>query len=230
VLKRGRDDRGPVALATPYPTLTSVQPVASDLLPAMRLGDDVLVTGKNLTATGTRELVFASAQTDAVQTIALPASSTATKATVHIPSAADDANALDRWAIGIYAVSMRVTRADLPDWRSGGVPIALAPSISLSAVNAAPGDTIAITCAPRIRPDQAAETLVLFGQRSVSPTSIDTPPDVTQPTTVRFVVPPAIAGVYLVRLRVEGIDSLPVVVSGNPASLDIDAQQQVTVP
>ena len=49
-------------------------------------------------------------------------------------------------------------------------------------------------------------------------------------TTVRFVVPPAAPGVYLVRLRVEGIDSLPVVVRGNPASFDIDAQQQVTVP
>jgi len=125
---------------------------------------------------------------------------------------------------------VRVTRPDLPDWRSSGVPIALAPSISLSAVNAAPGATIAITCAPRIRPDQVAETLVLFGQQSVSPTSIDTPADATQPTTVRFVVPPAAPGVYLVRLRVEGIDSLPVVVRGNPASFDIDAQQQVTVP
>lgn len=230
VLKRGRQDRGPVALATPYPTLTSVQPVASDLLPAMRLGDDVLVTGKNLTATGTRELVFANARSDALQTIALPASSTATEATVHIPSAAEDANAVDRWAIGIYAVSMRVTRPDLPDWRSGGVPIALAPSITLSTVNAAPGDTIAITCAPRIRPDQIADTSVLFGQRSVPPTSIDTPADATQPTAIEFVVPPTAPGVYLVRLRVEGIDSLPVVVSGDPASLDIDAQQQVTVP
>ena len=230
VLKRGRLDRGPVALATPYPTLASVQSVASDLLPAMRLGDDVLIVGRNLNATGTRELVFTNLRSDIVQTIAFPASSTATEATVHIPSAADDANAIDDWTTGVYAVSVKLTRPDLPEWRSGGVGIALAPSISLSATNASPGNTITIICEPRIRADQETDTLVLFGSQSVAPTSITTPADPTQPTSVDFVVPTVDAGVYAVRLRVDGIDSLAVTISGSPATLDVDAQQQVSVP
>ena len=38
------------------------------------------------------------------------------------------------------------------------------------------------------------------------------------------------AGEYIVRLRVDGIDSLPVTITGSPPTLDFDAQQKVTVP
>ena len=45
VLKRGEEDSGPTALAGPFPRLKSVRPAASELLAAMRLGDDILVDG-----------------------------------------------------------------------------------------------------------------------------------------------------------------------------------------
>jgi len=48
VLRRGLDDRGPVAIGAPFPTLSGIQPATSPLLPAMRLGDDLLLSGTNL--------------------------------------------------------------------------------------------------------------------------------------------------------------------------------------
>jgi hypothetical protein len=116
-------------------------------------------------------------------------------------------------------------------WTSNGVPIAFAPSITLSAANAAAGASLDITCMPRIRPEQEVNTLVLFGSQSIRPSAIDTPTgDTTQPTTVSFTVPAVENGVYVVRLRVEGVDSLPITLTGSPARLDFDAAQQVTVP
>lgn len=231
VLKRGRLDRGPVAIAMPYPTLSAVRPALSDLLPAMRLGDDVLLSGTNLNATGTREIVFENMHVDATQTIALASVSSASAATVHIPSVANDADAMSHWATGVYSVSLRLSRPDLPVWSSNGVPIALAPIITRSAAHASSGESISVTCVPRIRAEQELETVVLFGSQSVRPDSIDTPSgDLTQPTTVTFTVPAVMDGDYVVRLRVDGIDSLPVTITGSPAVLDFDALQKVTVP
>jgi hypothetical protein len=53
--------------------------------------------------------------------------------------------------------------------------------------------------------------------------------DTTQPTTLVVTVPAVPAGDYLVRLRVQGIDSLPVTVTGSPAKLAFDPQQKVHV-
>jgi hypothetical protein len=50
-----------------------------------------------------------------------------------------------------------------------------------------------------------------------------------KPTTLTFTVPSVLEGEYLVRLRVDGIDSLPVTISGSPAKLEFDPQQKVTV-
>ena len=100
----------------------------------------------------------------------------------------------------------------------------------MSPLNAAAGDiTLTVTCAPRLQARQEAQTRLLFGTRMIAPASIATPADQTQPTTLTFSVPGAAAGEYLVRLRVDGIDSLPVVLSGTPAKLDFDTQQKVTV-
>jgi hypothetical protein len=42
-------------------------------------------------------------------------------------------------------------------------------------------------------------------------------------------VPAVKPGEYLVRLRVQGIDSLPLRIKGLPAKMDFDPQQKVTV-
>jgi hypothetical protein len=73
-------------------------------------------------------------------------------------------------------------------------------------------------------------TSILIGSQSLLPASISTPlADPLAATTLTFLVPAVAVGNYLVRLRVEDIDSLPVLVTGSPPKLDFDPTQKVTV-
>ena len=60
VLRQGSLDRGPVAVGAPSPTLSSVHAAISELLPAIRLGDDVKLTGSNLEDPSTMTALFES--------------------------------------------------------------------------------------------------------------------------------------------------------------------------
>jgi hypothetical protein len=230
VLKRGTDDRGPVAVAAPFPDLQGVRPAASDLLPAMRLGDDLLLIGTNLGSPDQTTVVFAHAVADVVNEITPTPGPTQGTLSVHVPAVAEDANAMNEWATGMYAVSLRTTRPNLKPWTSNGVPIGLAPRITVSPTNAAPGNiNLTVTCTPRLRPEQETRTSLIFGSETVSPSAITTPGDPLQPTTLTFTVPSVGTGDYLVRLRVDGIDSLPITLTGSPARFDFDPQQKVKV-
>jgi len=227
VLKRGKDDTGPVAGASPFPTLTGIRPAMSDVLPAIRLGDNVLLTGKNLNVQGTMTAIFENAKAGLVQEIAPTVVATPTALTVHVPAIAQDANAMNRWAVGLYTVALRGSQSLLPTNR---VVIALAPLITISPLNAAPGDlNLSVTCTPRLLPDQHPNTSLIFGSQSIVPASISTPADPLQPTTLTVTIPAVVEGEYVVRLRVEGLDSLPVTITGSPAKLDFDPQQKVKV-
>jgi len=62
------------------------------------------------------------------------------------------------------------------------------------------------------------------------PASVDVPaPAAGAPSSAKFTVPAVAAGTYMVRLRVDGIDSIPVVYSGTPPVPAFDTSQQVVV-
>jgi hypothetical protein len=61
----------------------------------------------------------------------------------------------------------------------------------------------------------------------VEATSITTPADPNAPTTLLFLVPDVEAGEYVLRLRVDGVDSIPVDFSGDLPQFD--EGQKVTV-
>jgi hypothetical protein len=67
----------------------------------------------------------------------------------------------------------------------------------------------------------------LFGESQIVPDSIVTPADTSQPTTLTFLIQDVDPGEYVVRLRVDGVDSLPFV--RTPTGLEFAADQQVTV-
>ena len=50
-----------------------------------------------------------------------------------------------------------------------------------------------------------------------------------QPTTLTFLVAAAAKGKHVVRLRVDGVDSLPIVRAGTPPVLQFDPNQTVTI-
>jgi hypothetical protein len=230
VLKRGAGDRGNDVQGAPAPVLSAARHAASPLFPAVRLGDDVLISGTRLDRTGVVGIVFECARLGIARTLAPAAGASATQLQAHLPSIAEDANGMSEWGIGVYSISLRVTQAGQPSWTTNGVPIALAPVISVTPLNAAAGTiNIAVTCTPRLRPAQAAQARLLFGSTQIQPASVDTPADPSKPSTLNFSIPNVTADSYLVRLRVDGIDSLPVTFSGTPPQFDFDPQQMVTV-
>ena len=229
VLKRGADDRGATAVTAPFPSLASVRPSLSELLPAMRLGDDLLITGSNLNDSGSITVVFENFRAQLTHEIGPVVADSPTRLTVHIPSTAEDADAMHEWAIGLYKLMLRVSRPNLPDWTTNNVVFALAPLIVVTPLNAAPGTVnLTITCTPRLLPEQEQQASLIFGARVVLPTVV-TQGGPTDPTTLDFAIPNVPAGEYMVRLRVDGIDSLPITITGSPAVFDFDPQQRVTV-
>jgi len=70
---------------------------------------------------------------------------------------------------------------------------------------------------------------LLFGERPVDPKSVNTPADTTQPTTLTFSIPAVAPGHYVARLRVDGVDSIPVLYAGTPPMPAFDPAQTVSV-
>jgi len=236
VIKRGKDDSGPSAVTGASPSLVGVRPLASDLLPAIRLGDDVLLTGTGMASSGTVTAVFENSDEGLSAEIATAVSASPAGLIAHVPSIAESANAMNQWAAGIYTVTLRVALPNIPSWTSNSVPTALAPLITVAPLTASAGDTLTLTCTPRLTADQLSSTSVLFGAQSVTPDPIVNPADPLQPTTITFTVPTVQTGQkYFVRLRVQtigrvqGVESLPIIVTGSPAQLGVDAKQQVEV-
>jgi len=234
VLRQGKDDRGPFVVAPPFPSLIRVYPARSEQLPAARLGDDLAIIGQqmndNLKVRITHTRLPISFELDSA-----PAR-TPTQLTVSIPNPAADVNVLTAWASGFYAFALIVRRADLPVWTTNEVHFALSPTIAIARppgtaapLTVAPGDVVTLTCVPRIRPEQEPRVALFFGMYPVADPAITTPADVTTPTTLTFAVPAVAADDYVVRLRVDGVDSLPVLITGTPPRLEFDAQQTVRV-
>jgi hypothetical protein len=230
VLKRGKDDRGVTSVAGLPPSLNEIRPPQSQQ--AARLGEDITIVGGQLTIVGTTVRFTSSRVAQPVELVP-QAGLTPDEITVHIPGQADDAEALSHWAPGFYTVGLVQQRAGLPPITSNELAFALAPRITV-APTSAPAGTISLTlvCEPRIADGQ--RVLLLFGDRQVGPATITTPPITTQPltvppTTITFAVPDVTAGSYLVRLRVDGVDSIPVVYTGTPPIPGFDPAQKVIV-
>lgn len=235
VLRQGKDDRGPFVVAPPFPSLTRVYPAHAEQLPAARLGDDLAIIGDQMS--DNLKLRFTNARLSTVFELDPAPEHTPTRLTLHIPTAAEDVAALTTWASGFYTLALVVSRPDLPAvWTTNEVPFALAPTIAIDRPPGVPaplavaaGDEVTLTCAPRIRPEQERRVALFLGMHPVAAPVITTPADVTAPTTVNFIVPDIAPGEYIVRLRVDGVDSLPVLIADTPPRFDFDGQQKVNI-
>jgi hypothetical protein len=231
VLQRGANDRGPSAQAAPPPVLQAVRNALSPLWPALQLGDDALLAGNGLQREATLAAVFDCGRLAITLERPLTAGASPGERRAHLPTPAEDSAAMADWGIGVYAVSIRVAQAGQPAWTTNAVPIALAPRITASPLTAAPGDPIdlVVDCTPRLRLLQHAGVRLLLGGGELVPESIDTPGDPTQPSRLHFSVPGQVAGNYVLRLRVDGIDSLPVRLAGTPPRPAFDPAQTLHV-
>lgn len=228
VLSRGVEDRGVFVLAALSPSLREVQP--PDRKPVAELGDTLDVLGDNLEGEGLTMQLRHNQLDDPIELAPLPGR-TSSQLQVELPDATADPDVPSKVPAGIYTLSLVVERPPLPAWTTNVLPFALAPQITITAPlgNTAPQGnvTVELECTPQVQSGQKAS--LLFGDREVPVKADDviTPADPTAASTLSFVVEIAPPGEYVLRLRVDGVDSLPVDFTATPP--EFMANQIVTV-
>ncbi len=240
VLKRGDGDHGVDTLLGPFPLIESVyfglpvdtiQQSRPPSLPAAQLGLAVITLGHNLAGEAVL-LRFRHSKLDLSQDIQVEqADISGTEVKVLLPQPASGTTQTD-WAPGAYTVSVVHKQAGLAKEKtSNALPIALSPIIG--AIE--PGTTIArdgqgtatitITCRPRVQNGQQT-VLVVTGREIVGEI------DGANPDKVVFVMDNAPAVIdELIRLRVDGIESMPFirVDSPPPTTFEFDPNQRITI-
>jgi hypothetical protein len=218
VLTRGADDSGVAAqpsLTPPFPTLLSVSVPAGR--PRAHLGDALTVSGYHLDGDSVVP-VFRNQRLAEPMELPPVAGGSGTVVAVTLP------NDPTAWPIGVWGLSLRISRAGEQDRTTNELPFALAPQMLAIAPNPAPraGDdvTLTITVAPEILPAQLAA--LLLADREVIANN-----HAAQTDTLVFEVEDVEAGDYFVRLRVDGIDSELIDYTTVPPTFD--TAQRVTI-
>ena len=201
VLTRGRDDSGIVAQpdVTPrFPTLTGLTLPAGQA--SARLGDEVTLSGHHLDA-GAPQVRVSNPRLDAPGPVTL-VSATGTEIRFRLD---DDPT---RWVAGLSSVAV-VTGSGGGVRSTNELPLGIAPRITTGlplTVRRRPDESavIVLRFRPQFRPGQRAALLV--GDREVPAAPLPSPPTPTD--TLRFVMPQAPLGTHVLRLRIDGADSL----------------------
>ncbi len=240
VLKRGHEDQGVDTLIGPFPVLESLhfglpadrilQPRPPSL-PAVQLGLAVIAAGRNLGGE-TVALRFDHSRLGLTQKLAVaPADFAAREIKIVLPEPGAGTSQTE-WAPGVYTVAAVTKEAGAARERtSNGLPIAFSPIIgaiepdTTIARDAEGTATIAITCRPQMRAEQQA--VLLLAGREIVGERVAADPD-----KVVFSVKnaPAVNNA-LIRLRVDGIESMPFrrVDDPPPPRFEFDANQRVTI-
>jgi hypothetical protein len=225
VLKRGEQDRGVTTVVSAAPSLREIRLPLSQ--PAARLGENIVLIGEQLTTIDTVIRFTSLRLADPIE-LSPTAGYTPGELRVHLPDKSEDPNALSRWAPGFFTLALVVRHSGMPAMVSNELALALAPQIEITPSTAVAGTVnLTVTCEPRTVSGQ--RIMLLFGERQIEPQTVTTPADTSEPTTLTFAVSDVAAGKYLVRLRVGGVDSIPVIYGGTPPTPSFDPNQQVTI-
>lgn len=232
VLKRGEDDHGVDTRIGPFPRLETWwagAAAAADRaprppsLPVAQLGVRLVLEGANLGGDSVT-LRFAHPRLP-VQEIELASSERdVRKLAVTLP---DDAPAQGAWAAGIYTVTASLQRGSATQ-SSNVVPVALAPHVTAIQPNPAArgGDgavSLQVTCRPQVLPAQSA--VLLLADREIQAQALAAPSDTP---TFHIDNAPVLDGA-LIRLRVDGVDSMPFKYDEPTRGFVFDDQQRITI-
>jgi len=199
-------------LLPPYPSITGL--VTPNPERAIRAGETLRIKGAYLARPGIRSTVhFTHQRTHEARDIDVDG--TTGELVLALPNDA-------AWQSGIYAVAVSVRDANNTMRRSGEVPLTMAPSLQFA--QQLPATRILdVTISPAVRAGQPVSLLV--GTREISG------PNVTAPaSSLAFTLPAQMfpAGEYIVRVRVDGIDSL--ILNDVDGVIGLGAAPKVTVP
>ena len=236
VLRRGAEDQGVNTLLGPFPRLESLHiSIPEDVgrrprppsYPSAQLGTVLTLTGSNLGGEVVR-VRFEHIRLALTKNIVVPASDRS-GAELHV-TLVDDAPAQTEWAAGLYTVVV-VVETDGVERSTNQLPLSFAPKITTIAppnpvVRDGSGNvTLTLTCSPQVRPTQRAALLIADREVLARAHPADT-------DTLQFTVEDApIVTAALVRLRLDGVDSLPFMRQElpPPPHLAFDDKQKVTI-
>jgi hypothetical protein len=221
VLNRGKGDAGPLAAAGLLPEIQRVAPPNGQA--AARPGDIVTLTGRNLATVATVEV---SGVRVAAERVLDPAAVSAGALTVQLPAA-------QALPAGMVALAVRPAGAGPAAPVSSASPLALAPTIDSAAplkakLDAKGAASLKVKCKPPVQPGQ---TIALLVNDQVVPA----PPVAKASSQLTFALAGFKPGTYTLRLRIDGVDSIPVaepVLRANAQAaspMDIDPNQQVVL-
>lgn len=227
VLKQGAKNKGANVVAEPAPSLSGLR--FPNQKPSAELGDRITILGEHLTHDNVAIRFNHSRLDRPIDLQPLP-SPNGTEMTVQLPAVEDEPELGSNWPPGFYMLSLLTQPPNTRGWTSNSVSLPLSPSIeAIDPSNAPAGDVVlTVACIPQIKEDQ--QVLLLFSDRMIPPDeSVVIPADPAAPTTLTFTIINAVAREtpYVVRLRVDGVDSIPVdFSSATPQFLD---NQKVTI-
>ena len=245
VVQRGQEDRGVEAVpdaSSQFPALESIhiglpEDVGVEPLPrsdpGARLGAFLILRGSNFTG-DTVEVEFKHSRLSEPnhpqflppkKLTVLPTERTATEIRVAIPN---DVAAQTEWRAGPYTVSVIVSGGDKTHV-TNALPLLLAPRITnISPPNAIPRDasgdvTLTLAASPSVLPAQTATLLLADRAIAAEPRTADTDP-------LQFAITDApVVTDAVVRLRVDGMDSIPFERTDTPPRFQFAASQKVTI-
>jgi hypothetical protein len=219
VLNRGKDNRGAKTSTGLSAALQKV--VLPHNLPSCEIGDEVTIQGDSIDVDS--EIHFANRHQHLIdgslnieEIVKKPGSNSAPG---NIVVKLDDPS---EWSAGLYTVYAIIPRGDDPSIATNDLPLSVAPKVTLSNVTISPTGSpilrnvdLVITIDPKVLSGQ--KVYLLFGNKQVlwNPN-----PRPKTADTVKFQIKDVEIGQYLVRLRVDGVDSMPFDLNSQPLSFD----------
>ncbi len=184
--------------------------------PSLQLGDTLTLRGNNVAQAGIR-IRFNHSKFNRINELDPLEAKNPRMLPVKLP-APDQETALN-WQIGLYTLSLIMPQGERGERQSNGLPFNLAPRIvALNPKETKAGNiSLRLDCTPPLHPRQKA--ILLWGDLAF-PTRKRSTPDRPAITTLSCQIKSAPPGEYVVRLRVDGVDSLPVDFSTFPWQFD----------
>ncbi|MGR3275338.1 DUF4255 domain-containing protein [Acaryochloris marina NIES-2412] len=222
--RHGANGRSLVQLGMP-PMITGL--TLPHRQPSARLGDRISIQGEHLEGkTVTVHLRHALLS----ETIDLSPLSPPHETGVEIAVPSDHNLADPPWLAGFWTIAVEVQQSEESKRTSNEFPLAIAPTVSeMDPRQATPGNlSLTLTCMPSVHPEQ--RVLVLWGDRAIPVHQIAASEAEPHSSRLTFRIREMTPGVYPVRLRVDGVDSIPVDFATVPWQVDPNQQIRIAAP
>jgi hypothetical protein len=204
VLSRGLADAGPLVMPAIAPVITSA--AAPGGRPGVRPGEQLMLRGRNLA--GVREVRLASVRLAESRSL-VPDSTAADEVRVTVPAA-------DPLPAGVVNLVVVAPIAGGTELVSRAVPVGFAPTLVTDgptrAARSSGGARILLRSHPPVGPDQIV--MLVVGDQVVPAAPADADETAARPT-VAFAIDGFAPGTYVLRLRVDGLDSVPLSADGH---------------